>query len=195
MKISEKLVVLVAMFGCLPLMSSAGVADTTEPVGEIASNSRPACVTLRKLKLETPEVFNNCKEAHTIGLAFFKGDEYVGTEVYHVWQKTARSFKHRGDFVVVDWVKDWTDDGNEDGSKLLKVSPDKPGRSGEDQTWHAQNMSPDRHNAFALKVFYRYWPTAQIVRYVLGPGESAPIVRVNHDAGLVYIQWSRLDPQ
>ena len=195
MKVGNNLAMLFAIGVGLPLMSSVAVADTTEPVGEIASNSRPACVTLRKLKLETPEVFNNCKEAHTIGLAFFKGDEYVGTEVFHVWQKTARSFKHRGDFVVVDWVKDWTDDGNEDGSKLLKVWPDKPGKAGEDQTWHVQNMSPDRHNAFALKVFYRYWPTAQIVKYVLGPGESAPIVRVNHDAGLVYIQWSRLDPQ
>jgi hypothetical protein len=195
MKIVNKFAMLFAIVVGLPLLSSAAVAETTEPVGEISSNSRPACITLRKLKLDTPEVFNNCKEAHTIGLAFFKGDEYVGTEVYHVWQKTARSFKHRGDFVVVDWVKDWTDDGNEDGSKLLKVSPDKPGKAGEDQTWHVENMSPDRHNAFALKVFYRYWPTAQIVKYVLGPGESAPIVRVNHDAGLVYIQWSRLDPQ
>ena len=176
-------------------MSSAAVADTTEPVGELVPYSRPTCVTLRNLKAEKPEVFNNCKEPHTIGLAFFKGDKYVGSQVYHVWQKTARPFKHLGDFVVVDSVKDWTDDGSDDGSKLLTLSSDKVGKTGEDQNWHVQNMSPDRHNAFALKVFYRNWPSAQIVRYVLGPGESAPMFRVNHDAGLVFVQWSRLDPQ
>ena len=192
MRTSQNLAVLFGMFVGLPLMSPATIADTTEPVGELIPYNRPACVTLRNLKAEKPEVFNNCKEPHTIGLAFFKGNEYVGTQVYHVWHKTARPFNHLGDFVVVDWVKDWTDDGSDDGSKLLTLSLEQRGL---DQLWHVQNMSPDRHNAFALKFFYRNWPSAQIVRYVLSPGERAPIVRVNHDASLIFVEWSRLDPK
>ena len=77
MKIVNNLAMRFGIVVGLPFISSVAVSDTTEPVGEIASNSRPACITLRKLKLETPEVFNNCKEAHTIGLASFKGDGFA----------------------------------------------------------------------------------------------------------------------
>jgi hypothetical protein len=192
MKISRNFAMLFGIVLGLPLVPPVTPAIGAEPVGELVPYSRPACITVRKLKLEKPELFNNCKEAHTIGLAFFNGEEYLGTNVYHVWQKTARSFKRRGDVVMVDWVKDWTNDGSDDGTKSLVLSAEKVG---DDQLWHVANTSPDRHNAFILKVFYRNWPSAQMVKYVLAPGERAPIVRVNHDVGLVFVEWSRLDPE
>jgi hypothetical protein len=186
---------LASLFGMvlgLPLLSTAAVAAETEPVGEVVPYNRPACISFRNLKADKPEVFNNCKEPHTIGLAFFNGEEYIGTQVYHVWHKTMRPFKRQGDFVVVDWVKAWTNDGSDDGSKFLSLSA---AQVADDQVWHAKNTSPSQHNAFTLKVFYKDWPTAQMVQYVLAPGESAPIVRVNHAIGRVYIEWSRLDPE
>ncbi|MDP1701300.1 MAG: hypothetical protein Q8L53_10165 [Aestuariivirga sp.] len=186
---------LASLFGMvlgLPLLSTAAVAVETEPVGEVVPYIRPACISFRNLKTDKPEVFNNCNEPHTIGLAFFNGEEYIRTQVYHVWRKTKRPFKHLGDFVVVDWVKAWTNDGSDDGSKFLSLSA---AHVADDEVWHAKNTSPDQYNAFTLKVFYKDWPTAQMVQYVLAPGESAPMVRVNHDTGRVYIEWSRLDPE
>ena len=180
------------LFLGLPLLSSAAVATVTEPVGAVVPYNRPACISLRNLKADKPEVFNNCKEPHTIGLAFFNGVEYLGTQVYHVWSKTKRPFKRLGDFVVVDWVKDWTDDGGDDGSKFLSLTAEQ---AAQDQVWHVKNTTPERHNAFSIKVFYRDWPTAQRVHYVLAPGESASMFRVNHDTGRVFIEWSRLDPE
>ena len=192
MRFSEIFSLPFAMGLSLLQLSLAPVANGAEPVGELVPYNRPACVSLRNLKADKPEVFNNCNEPRTIGLAFFGGDEYLGTQVYHVWRKSKRSFKRQGDAVVVNWVKDWTNDGSDDGSKFLSLSAEKVA---EDQVWHAKNTSSNRHNAFAIKVIYRNWPTAQVVQYVLSPGESAPVVRVNHDVGWVFIEWSRLDPE
>lgn len=192
MRIPQNLASLFGIVLGLHFLSSTAVAAETEPVGKVVPYNRPACISLRNLKADKPEVFNNCNEPHTIGLAFFNGEEYLETRVYHVWSKTLRPFNRLGDFVVVDWVKNWTNDGGDEGSKFLSLSAVQVA---EDQVWHVKNTSPKQHNAFAIKVFYHDWPTAQIIQYVLAPGESAPMFRVNHDAGRVFVEWSRLDPE
>jgi hypothetical protein len=51
MKRSFKLAAIVALICGLPFGPPAATAEGTEPVGELAPYSRPACVTLRKLKI------------------------------------------------------------------------------------------------------------------------------------------------
>jgi hypothetical protein len=183
---------LIAILCFLPLLSAAVEAVEVKPVGDVVPYARPKCVTLRNIKTDKPEIFNNCDEPLTIGLASFDGDKYLGTRVFHVWRKTKRVFKPLGTLAAVDWVKDWVSEGADDGSQYLTFSQTQ---DGVDQLWHVKNNSPTQHNAFALKLFYDYYGITHAVHYVLAPNETAPVFSFHNDVGRVVIDWSRLDPE
>jgi hypothetical protein len=183
---------LIGALFCLLLLCSIVEAGDVKPVGDVVPFHRPACVSFRNLKTEKPELFNNCDKPLTIGLASFHGDKYLGTRIFHVWRKTKRPFTFVGDIVAVAWVKDWASEGIDDGSQFLSFSQVQ---DGPDQLWYVKNTSPRQYNAFALKIFYNYYPIANAVHYVLAPNETAPVFNFHNDVGRVMIEWSRLDPE